>query len=355
MIELPRRIFLKSEADLRANIVIAQKLPEKDLAKLKAYDYPIHTEIVRKVGYKLGKGYSVIPARDAKSGYEIRDESNEVIIDTDFRGVSKRFKAFEQKFKVFETVPKQIAIGTAWKGGSYERIISRSDLDLKPRRLCTKAINNNIDSLHASPYVKLGDIANISEEIIDVGTDENKTEEFRLILGQDIRAIEGIVIPQFPMRGWEIAEAKTRNCFVIRHKDIVVGLVRPERRNIGIVLHNFKDMVGAPDGIAVIRLKKGLTKPFTQEWLFSALRAESSRIQFWTESGGTSYGKLNAGNILNLVLPQPSNSELKARSKEVRSWLTKATSSLKNWDSLWTGGDNYPILNSPVFGLEPDD
>ena len=38
------------------------------------------------------------------------------------------------------------------------------------------------------------------------------------------------------------------------------------------------------------------------EWIFHVLRTEETRIQFWTESGGTSYGKLTVDHDAGTVL-----------------------------------------------------
>jgi len=88
LVELPRRIFLKSDADLRSNILFAIK----DQAK--SHDYPVHAELVRKVGYKLGKGFFPEALKDSDSGLEIRDDSNKPIIATDFARVSNNFNSF---------------------------------------------------------------------------------------------------------------------------------------------------------------------------------------------------------------------------------------------------------------------
>ena len=132
-------------------------------------------------------------------------------------------------------------------------------------------------------------------------------------------------------------------------------MVRPERRNIGIVIDESENLVGAPDGIAVIRLKNGLSKPYSQEWLYSVLRSESSRLQFWTESGGTSYGKLNDDNIRTVILPDPLGDELVKTTSEVSDWISKSKRSLSAWEKIWDQDDKYSILNSPIFGLEPED
>ena len=55
LVELPRRIFVKSNADLRSNVVVAQKVSRERLSALITSDYPIHADMVRKVGFKMGK------------------------------------------------------------------------------------------------------------------------------------------------------------------------------------------------------------------------------------------------------------------------------------------------------------
>jgi type I restriction enzyme M protein len=64
LVELPRRIFTRSEADLRGNILLAQRVSSLDLKELIKRDYPIQAELVRRVGFKMGKGYSIVPKRD---------------------------------------------------------------------------------------------------------------------------------------------------------------------------------------------------------------------------------------------------------------------------------------------------
>lgn len=356
LIELPRRIFLKSDADLRANILVAQKLPQEELSLLKEYNYPIHTEIVRKVGYKMGKGFSIIPVRDLETGEELRDENNQVIVDTDFSGVKERFDAFVSRYKVFDDVSKQLEIFCDWPGGRYENVASRSNLDLKPRRLTIKA-QQNIVEIKKKSYVQLKDIAYISDEFIDIGSRVNRSKDFKLVIGQDIRAVEGIVMPQFPSKGWKIAEEKQNNCYKIRESDIVIGLVRPERRNVGIVLDNSDNVVGSPDGIAILRVKSEseLKIPITQEWLFSILRSEVVRLQFWTESGGTSYGKLTSADIEDILIPLADENEIKKTTQNVKRWMNSLKASISHWESIWDEDDRYPILNSPIFGLEPID
>jgi len=99
LVELPRRIFLKSEADLRSNIFIGKKLPTRELRVAKRTDYPIHCDLVRNVGYKLGTGFQPIPKREQKSGLEVRDDQNRLLLESDFDRVRLGFSNFISKSK----------------------------------------------------------------------------------------------------------------------------------------------------------------------------------------------------------------------------------------------------------------
>jgi len=212
----------------------------------------------------------------------------------------------------------------------------------------------NIRRIRSSKYLVLNDIADVLDETVDLFESIGR-EKFRcLVEGQDIRAIEGTVIPQEPARCWQIAERKSKNVYALRYKDIVVGLVRPERRNIGLLLSKRNDIVGSPDGVATIRIKPGMSEQYPVEWLFSALRSEACRLQFWTESGGTSYGKLTRDHIRNLLLPVPTTKVRRVIKEKVETWARHTEEGLKLWDTIGTPEDRKPILNSPIFGLGSD-
>ncbi len=352
LVELPRRIFTKSDADLRSNILVAQKLTPQELKMAMEMDYPIHSEIVKKVGYKLGKGFTNIVKRDSDTGLELRDYDNKPVIDSDFEGIRERFTKFTNKFKWDQKVDLQPIVDSSWQGAKISDVINHPSLDLKPRRLTPKALINKKIVSSGNP-VRLGDIAEIVTDTIDLS--EYVSEEFRLVEGTDIRAIEGIVSPQFPQKGWEVMEKKSKNAFRIRKHDIIIGLVRPERRNIGICLDDGPNIIGTPDGIAVVRIKEQLKEQFPLGWVFQKLRSEESRIQFWTESGGTSYGKLTNEHISNVIIRNESKQEIDTVNKTVNEWLDAYSKIFSLWESIGTVRDRTPIINSPIFGLEPLD
>ncbi|ELB2078689.1 N-6 DNA methylase [Vibrio parahaemolyticus] len=348
LVELPRRIFTKSDADLRSNILVAQKLPKEKLKEIIDYDYPIFSEIVRKVGYKLGKGFSIVTKRDPDTGLEIRDEFNNVIIDSDFNGLRNRFTEFNKKYGSSEDLIYEDS--ESWFGARVSDVLKHPNLDLKPRRLTPKALINKRDVVN-SDHVRLGDIADVISETVNLS--EYSEDEFKLVEGIDIRAVEGTVLPQFPMKGWEIIQKKSSQVYKIGKHDIVIGLVRPERRNVGMNFSPDDNIVGSPDGIAVVRVKNEFKELYPIEWIFQKLRSENIRIQFWTESGGTSYGKLTLDHIRNVLLKKDSDDVVKTIKSSVSNWMSAQDKIISAWENIGSIEDRTPIINSPIFGLEP--
>ncbi|MEW6562207.1 MAG: N-6 DNA methylase [Pseudomonadota bacterium] len=352
LVELPRRIFLKSDADLRSAIVMCEKWPEKDIKKFVDSDYPIHAELVRKVGYKLGSGFFITPKRDPITGQQLRDDNNQLIPDTDFTGVTERFNQIVLDWALKHPLKKQLASAKKdWVGARISDVWKHPSLDIKPRRLAPKALENRRQIL-VGKHVMLDSIADIVTCTIDLSSAENCSKTWRLVEGQDIRAIEGVVLAQEPLRGWRIAERKGAGMYEAKQGDIIIGLVRPERRNIGLLINAGDDLVASPDGVAIVRIKDEFKNSYPPEWLFAMLRSESSRLQFWTESGGTSYGKLSDDHIKNILLPTQTEAARKKISEKVRSWFKHQCNALSDWDCIGSKEDRKPILNSPIFGLE---
>ena len=196
LIELPRRVFAKSDADLRGNIVVLQRLPDDDLRLLRESDYPIFSDMVRKVGFKMGAGFAPTILRDAKTGLEMRDERNSPIIESDFDGVQERFEKFAEREKLFSDPPGRSRNSQTWVGAKVSNVMDHPDLDMKPRRLTARALGN-IHTIKSKKCVRLGDIADVLGDTSDLAADPSK--HWRLVEGIDIRAIEGLVTPQFPV------------------------------------------------------------------------------------------------------------------------------------------------------------
>ena len=337
LVELPRRLFVKSDADLRSNILVAEKRVPGETPT----NYPIHASMVRRVGYKLGGDFRPLPLQDNATGIAIRDSGNQMVLDSDFRRVLNEFA---------ET-PKKIT--AQWRGATAADITSRADSDMKPRRLVPRALAN-IKGLKAEGSVPLSDIAEIVGEKIDLLTNIGPSEFRRVVEGQDIRAVEGLVVPHFSERCWVITERKRRKMYELRDRDIVVGLVRPERRNIGILLDQSNDVVGSPDGLAVARVHAGRELEYPTGWLLAVLRSEQVRLQLWTESGGTSYGKLDVDQLRRLLIPLSTRDHRQSVAQTVEKWIMSAKEYSASWSHIGNESDRRPILNSPLIGLFDD-
>ena len=334
LVELPRRIFVKSGADLRSNIMVAEKRNPSERVR----PYPIHASMVRRVGYKLGGDFKPLPLQDKATGLPIRDSANQIVLDSDFRRVLREFS---------ETPKKPSA---KWNGATVTDIIAHESLDMKARRLVPRALEN-IRDLKKSGAILLSQIASVLEDTIDLLEDVGASEFRRVVEGQDIRAIEGIVVPHFPERCWSISERKQRKVYQLQYGDVIVGLVRPERRNIGILLDEDTDVVGSPDGLAVVRVNDDCKEDYPTEWLFATLRSEQIRLQLWTESGGTSYGKLDTDQIRQVLIPTGSKASRTEIATRVRLWIESVRANSKSWAEIGIEGDRRPILNSPLTGL----
>jgi len=340
LIELPRRVFVKSDADLRSNILVARKVSAASLARLKAANAPIHADLVRKVGFKMGTRGSVPTLlRDPLTGAEVLDEAGRPVRDSDFQRVQDGFRAFQTQSR-----------GAEWPGARVRDVLTHASLDMKPRRLMPKALAN-LRRIQSQGGFPLGDIADVVVATIDILAEGGAPVPRRLVEGLNIRAVEGTVLPQPAAPSWQIAERKSRLVYRLNHRDIVIGLVRPERRNIGLLLDGGTDVVGSVDGIAVVRVRPQEAQRYPREWLFAALRSEACRLQLWTESGGTSYGKLNADHIRRLLLPKPTRREVTEVTRAVSAWAASVEESARLWQKVGSDVDRVPIVNSSPLGL----
>jgi type I restriction enzyme M protein len=346
LVELPRRMFLRSNADLRANILLVRKVSKRQLQLAQNSNYRIHAGLVRKVGYKLGKGFPAMPLRDPDTGLEIMTADNTPRLDTDFTHIREGF----ERFSVGSDLDDD------WPGARFLDVQQHPSLDMKPRRLMPRALSN-VKSLEAKSHVRLGDIAEIITPDIDLSG--MSATPLRLVEGQSIRAIEGTVVPHSPEPAWAVVLRKSTNImFQLRDEDLVVGLVRPERRNIGLFLSDPSNellVVGAPDGVAIVRRNPESDEEFPIGWIFATLRSEACRLQLWTESGGTSYGKLTSNQLAALVLPKQRKPRRLEVAAKVDAWAESIRDAEKHWTDIGSDADRMPILNSSISGLEPDE
>ena len=97
VISLPQLTFVPYGTGVKASVLFLQKLPSKELEKLKKKNYPIFMGIIEKIGYDI-RGRDVYKRNDR--GEIIKDGNGNSIIDEDVSLVIKEFKKFKEKYKL---------------------------------------------------------------------------------------------------------------------------------------------------------------------------------------------------------------------------------------------------------------
>ncbi|TKC91690.1 SAM-dependent DNA methyltransferase [Trinickia terrae] len=159
IIGFPRFTFKKSGADVSASVVVLEKRDEPldDLAKMA--DFPIHFNLVEKVGWDLQSNRSGrVYKQDPNDGAIVLNESNEPVLDADFDRVlsdlysSMVVDAFPW---LSDGVPSAVS-SDGWVVQA-EEIVAREDVSLDPKRWCPKHASVT-EAVRAVPHITIGDV-----------------------------------------------------------------------------------------------------------------------------------------------------------------------------------------------------
>jgi len=96
VVSLPQETFVPYGAGVKASVLFLQKLPQKELEKLKKKDYPIFMGIIKKIGYDI-RGRDVYKRNERG---EIIKKDGEPVIDEDVNLVIEEFNKFKEKYKL---------------------------------------------------------------------------------------------------------------------------------------------------------------------------------------------------------------------------------------------------------------
>jgi len=97
LVSLPSETFIPYGAGTKASVLFIQKLPEEELEELKKIDYPVFMAVAEKIGYDV-RGRAIFK-RDGE-GNVIKNENDEVIIDTDIPEIIRNFDKFKKKYNL---------------------------------------------------------------------------------------------------------------------------------------------------------------------------------------------------------------------------------------------------------------
>lgn len=207
IIGFPRFTFKKSGADVSASVVILEKRKSPLKVLNTNEDYPIHFNMVERVGWDLrsNRGQRVY-RRDPKDGALLLDEANEPIIDADFDAVLDQLysSVTVDAFPWIRRGMEHVGAGDGWVVQSKE-ILSRPDLSLDPKRWSAK-YHTLLNAVRAASNFNIGDVL---EPVIQEKTGRKswkKPEEtYRYVEIEKIFEDFGTYIPQTYL-GWQLPD-----------------------------------------------------------------------------------------------------------------------------------------------------
>ncbi|MEX6504694.1 HsdM family class I SAM-dependent methyltransferase [Pseudomonas zhanjiangensis] len=159
VVGFPRFTFKKSGADVSASVVILEKREEPLAEASDSADFPIHFNLVEKVGWDLQSNRSGrVYKRDPTDGAVILDADNMPILDADFNRVAQELYS-STVVDAFPWLAK--GVSEACSSDSWvvqaSGVIGRADLCLDPKFWCPKHLSvcNAIRSLE---HFSVGDV-----------------------------------------------------------------------------------------------------------------------------------------------------------------------------------------------------
>ncbi|MGD9116765.1 MAG: restriction endonuclease subunit S [Dehalococcoidia bacterium] len=155
------------------------------------------------------------------------------------------------------------------------------------------------DKLKRLDYLRLGDIANFSNETWNQQSIYDK--EFPYIEIGEIDTSTG-EIKNIIYYGLE--DAPSRAKMVVKENDIIISTTRPDRGAISII-DKAKDNFIASTGFAILREIK--SKNVNREYLFYILRTRLCLSQMRQRSGGGNYPAIVTEELKKIVIPIPHN------------------------------------------------
>lgn len=109
VVSLPAETFMHTGAGVKASVLFLQKLPEKEIEKLKEKDYKIFTAVIEKIGYDI-RGRTVFKKDEdgniIKKEVELYNHDGHKqkqilpVIDTDLPYIIEEFKKFKLQEKI---------------------------------------------------------------------------------------------------------------------------------------------------------------------------------------------------------------------------------------------------------------
>ena len=165
VVAFPRFTFKKSGADVSASVLFLEKRPVPLTHATDAETHPFYAGIVESVGWSVSdKRAMPIFKRDPETGVYLTDKGNNLIRDNDFARVLGEMKS-QRLLSTFPWLTTGV-LHDAPAGWSvdFEKVISRADLSLDPKRWSQRYQDVREDVMSVEHFT-IGAVADLVGEV----------------------------------------------------------------------------------------------------------------------------------------------------------------------------------------------
>ena len=272
IISLPEMTFRHYGAGVKASLLFVRKKRENEILK----NAPIFMAIAEHVGY------------DA-TGRETPDKN-------DFPKILKQYRIFQQTQGVM--LASRAEASDALQNKIF--LINRDKLEARmDSHFYKPEFIKNLYKVQNIHNKQLGELISFSNETWNRTQQDFFTNKFPYIEinGVDLETGDINKISEIP-----ISEAPSRAKMIVRENDIILSTTRPSQGAICLIDKHFDGFI-ASTGFAIIRKLK--VEFLDRNYLFYALRFDSTLKQFEQWSTGGNYPSITKNELQNILLPLP--------------------------------------------------
>ncbi len=313
VVALPSETFIPHGTGVKASILFCQKLALPKLELEKENDYSIFFAKIEKVGYEGNKNGNVIYKKNS-FGKVIENEKGELVVDED---ISKIIETYSD-FKSGKKIPAFSNIFTL----KHSELNDRLDVEYyNPDYRKVRAL------LSKGGAKKLGDLV----EILTKKSNLLKNPEtiIRYVELSDASPLHGELISYSEM---QVHEAPSRASYELEEGDIVTAVagnsVGTKNHATAIVSRDFGGSI-CTNGFRVLKVKN--INPY---YLFAVLRSDIFLSQMFRLRTGAAIPSVSDGDLKNILIPLPSETEQKKTEKIIREGLELREKSRQLLDSI---------------------
>ena len=295
VVGFPRFTFKKSGADVSASVVVLQRRRSPLGNVTDADDYPIFFGMIESVGWRAGdKTAKPVYLRNQETGTLMLDESNNTILDSDFREVLEEYwRSPVAGLYAWILEGRTLPDGPQTETVSAAEVVDSGGLLLDPKRYCTKhrSLRRQIER---QGHFRIGDVL---EKVNQQRFRPEPSVIYRYVEIQDIRCGSHDFKE---LRGWELpGRAKLRASI----KDVFIAhvwgcagkwFIVPEAASEGLVVTN---------GCTRFSIKSSGEALLVD--LVAGLCSELFAVQMRAlATGSDGLAQVAPEDILNIVLPK---------------------------------------------------